>query len=73
MLSLHFVKKILFVHVEKETQLNYENSDEPMQDPETKLKVEFSFVFWCNTTVTGGEVLQAAATQHTLQISIQLK
>jgi hypothetical protein len=40
MLSRHFVNKILFVHDEKK-QFNYGNSDEPMQDPGTKFKVEF--------------------------------
>jgi hypothetical protein len=35
-----FLKKILFVHDEKK-QFDYKNSDEPMQDPETKFKVEF--------------------------------
>jgi hypothetical protein len=33
----------------------------------------FHLNFGCNTTITGGEVLAAAATQHTLQISIQHK
>jgi hypothetical protein len=36
-------------------------------------KLSFSTAFWSNTTITGGEVLVAAATQHTLQISIQHK
>jgi hypothetical protein len=36
-------------------------------------KLSFSVAFWSSTTITGGEVLAAATTQHTLQISIQHK
>jgi hypothetical protein len=35
--------------------------------------LSFQLHFGCKTTITGGEVLAAAVTQHTLQISIQHK
>jgi hypothetical protein len=41
--------------------------------PNSKLIEFFQVHFGCITTVTEGEVLAAAATQHTLQISIQRK
>jgi hypothetical protein len=72
MLTVHFVKKIVFVHCKRKL-FDYEKSVEHRQEPETKFKVEFfQLHFGCSTTISGGEVLADAATQHTLQISIKL-